>query len=750
MHTWKFYRTGGLDQVLIRDGADIANLKALDQKLWTALSCPTKGMRFDKKTLELLDTDCDGRIRVPELLAAIDWLSVRLVSLDTLLEGSETLRLASFNTETPEGHSLLASVKRILTNLGKDGADAISLSNVTDTSKIFAETRFNGDGIVPADATDDPVVQQAITDMIEILGPETDRSGKPGVNQAKVDAFFDAAEAYLAWSKRADAMILPLGDKSADAFAALMEVCGKLDDYFTRCRMSAFDARAAGALSRTDDDFAALAGQELTDRLPELAGFPLSAIAAGRDLPLLEGVNPYWAQAVASFKRKVVDPLLGADIATLSDAQWQRMKAAFEPYQAWVAAKEGTEVESLGVTRLTTLLSSGAKAAISELIANDAALEAENAQIAEVEKLLRLNAFLYSLLNNFVNMAHLYDPKAIAIFQVGTLYMDARATTLCFHVDDAAAHAALAAASKCCLAYCKVTRQGTDETRTICATFTSGFAKTLWVGRNGIFYDLDGKDWDATIIKIIDNSISLKEAFWDPWHKMAGMIGTQVRKMLAAKQDATLATAAKKIETVPTAPQEPPKKVEGAALASSAAAIGIAVGLISTAIAGVVSAIAGMPLWKIVIGLIVLLLLISGPSMILTWFRLRARDVAPILNACGWAINRNLRLTLKLGRIYTTEAMLPAHAERQLQDPFADDNTVRNRIIMVVVLVALTMALWFAGLLDSALPKSMKRVCDVQPVEAAEKALPSAAPVEKVPQIHLNLMRKPYHHTFGE
>jgi hypothetical protein len=709
MHKWKFYRTGGLDQVMIRNGADIINLKDLDQKLWTALSCPTKGIRFDAKTLVLLDTDRDGRIRVPELLAAIQWLSKRLVSLDTLLEGAETLRLASISSATPEGQSLLASAKRILANLGKGASDAISLDNVADTSKIFAETRFNGDGIVPADAADDAATQQVIAEIIAALGAETDRSGKPGVNQAKVDAFFAAAAAYLAWTLCADAKVLPLGEKTAGAVAAMAAVRGKLDDYFMRCRMSAFDARAAGALSRTDGDFAALAHQDLTVSLPAIASFPLSAIAAGRDLPLLEGVNPYWSQALATFKRDVVMPLLGTECTTLSDEEWQELKAKLAPYEAWGAAKAGAEVEALGVTRLAALLAGSAQKDVSALIAQDAALEAENAQIAEVEKLLRLNAYLFTLLNNFVNMARLYDPKAIAIFQVGTLYMDARAATLCFHVDDAGAHAGQAAASKCCLAYCTLTRPGTKETRTICATFTSGFAKTLWVGRNGIFYDLDGKDWDATIVKTVDNSISLKEAFWDPWHKMAGMVGAQVRKVLAAKQDATLINAAKKIETTGAAPADAPKKVEGAALASSAAAIGIAVGLISTAIAGVVSAVAGMPLWKIAVGLVVLLLVISGPSMILTWFKLRARDVAPILNACGWAINRNLKLTLKLGRIYTTEAVLPASAERQLNDPFADDNTARNRIIMLLVLVIMATILWFMGLLDSALPSSMKR-----------------------------------------
>ena len=708
-HTWKFFRTGGLDQVLLRNGADIAHLAELDQKLWTALSCPTKGLRFDTKTLDFLDTDKDGRIRVPELLAAIAWTAPRLTSLDTLLDGSDTLRLSTINAATPEGMALLMNAKRILSNLDKGAVESISLANVADTAKIFANTRFNGDGIVPADAAEDAATQQVITDIIALFGAVIDRSGKPGVNQAKVDAFFAAATAYLDWARRADAAILPLGDKTAAAAAAMVAVRAKLDDYFTRCRMSAFDARATAPLSSTDADFAALAKLELTDGLPAIASFPLSKIAAGRDLPLSEGISPYWVESMSAFRAAAVAPLLGADSTTLSASQWQALKTKLAPFEAWTAAQTGAEVASLGTDRLAALVESNAKADITALIAKDAVLEAENAQIAEVEKLLLYNANLATLLNNFVNMARLYDPKACAIFRVGTLYMDARASSLCFHVDDVGAHSGQAAASKCCLAYCQLTRPGTKETRTVCAAFTAGFAQTLWVGRNGIFYDLDGKDWDATIIKMVDNSISIKEAFWDPWRKIAAMIGGQVRKVLAAKQDAALINAAKKIDATGAPPAEAPKKMEGAALASTAAALGIAVGLISTAVGGVVSAVAGLPLWKTALGIIVLLLLVSGPSMILTWFKLRARDVAPILNACGWAVNRRLRLSLKLGRLFTTEAVLPTNSERQLVDPFADEHTTRNTVLLLLLAAAVLTGLWFAGLLDAALPDAIKK-----------------------------------------
>jgi len=55
-HPWKFFRVGGFDQVKLDTGADLATLEQLDQKLWVALSCPSKVLEFDAKTLELIDT----------------------------------------------------------------------------------------------------------------------------------------------------------------------------------------------------------------------------------------------------------------------------------------------------------------------------------------------------------------------------------------------------------------------------------------------------------------------------------------------------------------------------------------------------------------------------------------------------------------------------------------------------------------------------------------------------------------------
>src|SRR5215469_4477412 len=192
-HTWRFFRAGGFDQVRLDTGADLMALDELDQKLWVALACPTTGLEFDSKTLALIDTDKDGRIRAPELIAAFKWAGRCLKNPDDLLKSAPELPLSAINDQTPEGKQLLSSARQILTNLGRKDAAVITLEDTADTAKIFAQTQFNGDGIVPVESAEDEATRAVIKDIITCLSAETDRSGKPGISQAKADQFFTEA-----------------------------------------------------------------------------------------------------------------------------------------------------------------------------------------------------------------------------------------------------------------------------------------------------------------------------------------------------------------------------------------------------------------------------------------------------------------------------------------------------------------------------------------------------------------------------
>ena len=298
----------------------------------------------------MIDTDKDGRIRAPEIIAAAKWATGLLKNPDDLIKGSPSLPLASINDATPDGKQILASAKQILINLGKPDATAIELAEATDTVKIFATTTFNGDGIIPADAADDDATKAVITDIMACMGIETDRSGKPGISQAKADAFFAEAQAHSDWWKQSegDQTILPLGEDTAAASAAVNAVKVKVNDFFARCRLAAFDARASAPLNRPESEYVALATKDLTVNAAEIASLPLAQIAAGKALPLAEGVNPAWAGALATLQTAAVKPLLG-DKTSLTEADWNSLLAKLAPFEAWFAGKVGASVEKLGI-----------------------------------------------------------------------------------------------------------------------------------------------------------------------------------------------------------------------------------------------------------------------------------------------------------------------------------------------------------------------------------------------------------------
>jgi hypothetical protein len=709
-HRWHFFRVGGFDQVNLTSGHDLLALDQLDQKLWVALSCPTRGLEFDSQTLELIDSDKDGHIRVPEIIAATKWAGNLLINPDDLLKESDEIPLQAINNTSLEGAQILASARQILANLGKPEAQSISLNDASDTARIFAQTKLNGDGIVPADATDDGFLQSVIQNILDCLGAEMDRSGKPGINQLKTDQFFNDARAFSAWHQQAldDKSILPLGEATAAAAATLKSLEIKINDFFARCRLASFDVRAIAALNREEKEYLALAAKDLTITNSEVAAFPLARIEPGKPLPLKEGVNPAWADAIATLHTTVVKPLLG-DRPNLTEADWTTIQIKLRPYETWSAAKAGASVEKLGIARLQEILDSPAQDAISKLIAADQALEPEATAIASVDQLLHFHRDLFRLLNNFVAFRDFYGRQRKAVFQAGTLYLDRRSCDLCLRVEDPAKHATLAGLSRAYLAYCDLTRKGSPEKMTIAAAFTNGDSDNLMVGRNGVFYDRHGRDWDATITKILEQPISIRAAFWSPFKKFIRLIESQAEKMAAAREKAVQDSAEAKVAgaTVPAGPDKPLTKKEAFDVAKFAgifAAIGLAIGAIGGAFAGLLGVFGKLAWWQMPLAILGILLLISGPSMILAWLKLRQRNLGPILDANGWAVNARAKINLPFGASLTGIAKLPPNSKRNLSDPFAEKKSGRNWLITFLVLIAAVAGLWYFGVLNKYFP----------------------------------------------
>jgi hypothetical protein len=703
-HRWRFHRVGGLDQVVLDSGADLAHLAELDPKLWVALSCPTKGLELDPRTLELLDTDKDGRVRVPEILAAIRWCEPRLDDLGRLLTGAADLPLSAISTATAEGRALLGGARQILASLGKPGATVVTPADVADTSKVFAKTALNGDGILPPDAVADPDARKVADEILACLGPVVDRSGQPGFDAQRVELFFQNVQEYAAWWDEGNAAegAMPIGQDTPSAWTAVQAVRSRVDDFFVRCDLAALDPRAVAALNRTDADWAALAAKDLSTAGGDVSAFPLARIEPGRALPLVTGVNPAFAGALEALRRDAVAPLLGADLRELSKAQWRALQDRLAAHGAWQARKKGAAVEGLGLLRARAVLAGRARATLEALLAEDLAHTAEANAVEEVVRMVHYHRDLFRLLRNFVAFVDFYDVRSRAVFQAGTLYLDARSCDLCIRVDDPGAHAPVAGLSRMYLAYCACRRPG-GETMNVAACFTQGDSDYLTVGRNGVFFDRKGRDWDATIVKIVENPISIRQAFFAPYKKFVKLLEDQVTRFAASKaaaSDARVAGAAEGVTVTATTAKAPPPKAEPVDVGKMVgiiAALGVGVGALGTLLGGFVSGFLNLqPWWAKLVAVAGVVLIISGPSMFMAWLKLRQRTLGPVLDATGWAVNGRVKVGIPLGTALTARATLPAGASRSLEDPYEDHGARRRRrliwLLGLVVAAALVAA----------------------------------------------------------
>ena len=710
-HIWSFSRVGGVNRVNLDTGNDLIHLDALDQKLWTALSCPVYGLELDYKTLELIDTDSDRRIRAPEVVAAVKWLTSLVKNPDELLENRNYLELSSINDKTEEGKNLLESAKQILKNLGKADADRLTVEDTSDIARIFKGTKFNGDGIITEDSADDDEIKKHIAEIISCHGSVTDRNGKEGISAVHINDFYQACKDYSVWFSKAEAdpdRILPFGDATQKALDSFLAVKAKLEDYFLRCRLTEFDPDSSDVLNSLKTRYESISDKDLTANMDSIASFPVSSINRG-SLSLVKGLNPVWEKSVGTFKETVVKALY-PEKDSITEVDMKNISKTFEHYTAWQEEKKGATVEKLGLSRVREINSSSLKEILISLIDQEKAHESNANNIILVDKLTRYHRDIYKLLRNYVTFYDFYSPEEDAIFQAGKLYFDQRCCELCMIVRDMSKHNVLARTSGLCLIYCDCTSREGNEKMTIVAALTDGDFNNIDVGRNGLFYDRKGNDWDATIIKVIDNPISIRQAFWSPYRKVSKFINSQIDKFASAKEKEVDSAAASGVEKAAGSLEAgvkegvrpvPAQPFDIGKFVGIFAALSLALGAIGSALTSVFTGFLSLVWWKMPLAFLGVMLVISGPSMIIAWLKLRKRNLAPILDANGWAVNARATINIPFGATLTHLAKLPVNSKLNMADPFAKKRRPWIPLIIIIIIIAAAAyLLWNFGLLS--------------------------------------------------
>ncbi len=731
--TWAFHRLGGMDQVTLETAEELSRLRELDPKLWAALSCPASGLEFDSRTLDLLDSDNDGRIRIPEVLDAMDWVRERLTDLSELALRPEALPLSSIRTDTEKGRLLAATAANALKNLGREGEEAIRYEDVALAAASANALLCNGDGIIPQHAELDEKTNALIAAVLSVIGAESDASGVPGVDAKAVDAFLDSLRAEKAWRKALGEAPHALGGDTAGAWALMQELREKIDDYFLRCRLAAFSSASTAALN-AEEQLVAPDEHGLLDPAA-LSSLPLSRIEADAPLRLDTGLNPAWRDKAKTFFA-LAAPLL-PDPAFLKEEDWEALQLALAPYGAALAARPvpaspasapapdaPSVLASFSDEDIERFLSADTAEALKAMMAEDLAVNAESSDIAELERLVLYYRHLHRLLMNFVSFHDFYSLKRPAMFQAGTLFIDGRSCRLCLPVADIAKHSAMAQLSQLCLLYCECRRRvpsgsASGDKMNIVAAMTAGSDAFLREGRNGVYVDNKGEDWDATLVKIVRNPISIKQAVWAPYLRASQMVGEQIAKFAGntAKKVESAVTAQAK---APAAPFDISKSV------GLFAAVGIALGAIGTAVGSIAGMLMALHWWQFPLLIVAAFACISGPAAFLAWLKLRKRTLGPVLEASGWAVNGQLPVNLVLGSALTSEAALPRNATRTRHDPLRQKSKT-GKLIMALILAAAVGVGYLAY--EGTLMKLIKLAVTVEmPAKPADAPAPAAPP----------------------
>ena len=149
----------------------------------------------------------------------------------------------------------------------------------------------------------------------------------------------------------------------------------------------------------------------------------------------------------------------------------------------------------------------------------------------------------------------------------------------------------------------------------------------------------------------------------------------------------TAAAVEKKPEQKPVAPFDIAK------FAGIFAAIGMAVGMIGSALVAVATGWIALKWWQQILVFCGILLLISGPSMLIAFLKLRRRNLAPLLNANGWAVNADAVINVLFGATLTDQAKYPV---LKLKDPFVKEGMPawQKWLITAAAMLVVVLAAW--------------------------------------------------------
>ncbi len=667
-NSYRFQRFGKAYHLKIESAADLFRIVELDEAFWVATTAPIVTINADAVFLRSLDSDRDGRVRAAELITAIRWLAATLENRDNIDRGSAEIRLADVAAGSEDGRKIRASIQKMLQETGDDENRAVSLSEVRRIIEREKEAEFSDAGIILPETVSNPKISTFMADILATVGGVAHPSGKKGIDAKQLEIFLEEARAYLNWITQTElpdereSRIRPHEEASARAYKLFSALAPKIDHYFALCDAAHLDPEIVNQVKMNEMQLKEIDYTNTQAVEKFLRDAPLALPRADRVLDFKNTINPFYADTLEKFRVEALPQVFQKTLDALSRADWETFKKELGPYHQWFDSRPDVSVGKLGNVRLREYIEDpGYLRELRRLIEDSqkSAFVIDNLRL--LEKLILYQANLLEFANSFVSFPHLYHPTDRALFEMGTLVMDGRHFTLCVKVPDRAEHAKFSNASNMFVLYLEVIDEA-KKLYEIAVPVTSGGKGNLQENKWGIFKHINGREYHARVVQIVENPISFSEAVAAPFIRLGHAISAKLEEMsikASEKLDSTGSKAVSEITKLPeksiTAPPAAPEKPSGGMVAGG----GIAIAAIGSSMAFITKTLAGLS-WMAILGsLFVILMAVLVPTAIVAFLKLRKRDLSSILEGASWGTNARMRLTLDQAKTFTHYPAFP-------------------------------------------------------------------------------------------
>lgn len=718
-----FRRIGGAGQLALHDIDDLPHVLELDEAHWALTGIDIDFLRTDRQFLDFIDEDHNGIIQADEVKRAVAWFLAHIRPEARPELGSPELRLDSIDVSAPEGAALFAAARVVLRNLGIPDSPVLSLSQIRNDDGILSNACCNGDGVItPGCFTGDcregasaipenPHLAEIVSRIMEIIGSCRDLTGAEGINRELLDSFRSGAEQYLSWYEAPEnrpELLRPCGERTADFAAAVENLQERIDRYFLHCAALDFlpGLSCRPPLVEGDGDVPESAPmQELLEKLPIATPRP------DRVLDFSAPLNPLYEKELHALAAHpaMAEFLTGS---VLSEAMWRRLTSLLTPCLEWKNAEPNKAYEKIEPAILKQWLTDGSLEELRRRIDEDLTIARELTAYHSLIKLTLFQQYLLEFLNNYVSLGALFNPRAASMLQTGKLVMDGRHYTFATPVKNLAEHKRIATMSDICVLYVEATTGRTENARrmTLAVAVTSGNIRNLFIGKHGIFYAVDGSVWDARIIDLIQQPVSISEALKMPFFRFGEFVARLADRFFSTKSTEVQKTLEKTITTgavlTPPAPA-PAAKPQTPAVSGSMMLMGGGIGIaaIGSSVAFIIKSLQNISILNVLAVLLGIILIFGGPMVVISLVKLYRRNISRFLEANSCAVNRPMRLSRKLGLVFTFAPPLPRAGllKEDLVDLFRKPTVSKGirffQIVLLLLAVAAAILCWLLQVL---------------------------------------------------